>query len=204
MRRATIALALLVIAGVAALALVRGYGISAVTYRPIPFEAQTAKAVWRFLVPANVRTAANPVPPTADVLKEAREHWADHCATCHANDGSGDATIGRRVFPRAPDMRVAPTQALTDGELFYAIEQGIPWTAMPGWRTGEAEGERASWALVRFIRHLPSITPDEVREMEALNPQAPVNHQHEQEIDDFLKGGAPAPTPSPGRGRGGD
>jgi hypothetical protein len=39
--------------------------------------------------------------------------------------------IGRRVYPPVPDMREAPTQGLTDGELFYAIEQGIPWTAMP-------------------------------------------------------------------------
>jgi hypothetical protein len=85
-------------------------------------------------------------------------------------------------------LRARPTQALTDGELFYAIEQGIPWTAMPGWTTGTTDGERESWALVHFIRHLPSITSDELLEMERLNPRPPVNEDRERAIDDFLNG----------------
>jgi hypothetical protein len=79
--------------------------------------------------------------------------------------------------------------------LFYAIEQGIPWTAMPGWTTGTTEGEQESWALVRFIRHLPHVTRDELEEMERLNPKSPVNEEREKEIEDFLKG-----PPSTGRG----
>lgn len=104
-------------------------------------------------------------------------------------------TIGRRVYPRAPDMRAELTQRISDGELFYAIEQGIPWTAMPGWSTGTPEGEQESWTLVRFIRHLPSLTADELKDMERLNPKPPPNEQREQEIEDFLKG-------PPKRGRG--
>src|SRR5689334_19674444 len=117
----------------------RGAGISAVDHRPLPLEPRVAKVAWRHLVPAHIRDKQNPVPDTTDALKPAREHWADHCATCHANDGSGNSVIGRRVYPRAPDMRAEATQRLTDGELFYAIEHGIPWTAMPGWTTATAE-----------------------------------------------------------------
>jgi hypothetical protein len=94
--------------------------------------------------------------------------------------------MGQRVYPQTPDLRSARTQGLTDGELFYAIEQGIPWTAMPGWTTGTSEGEQESWALVRFMRHLPAITPDELKEMERLNPKPPPNPEHEREIEDFL------------------
>jgi hypothetical protein len=85
-------------------------------------------------------------------------------------------------------MRSAAGQRLTDGELFYAIEQGIPWTAMPGWGNGSSDGAQQSWALVRFIRHLPNLTPDEVKEMERLNPRPPPNEAREQDIDDFLTG----------------
>jgi hypothetical protein len=140
------------------------------------------------MVPREVQRAANPVPATPDVLNDARAHWADHCALCHDNDGRGDTPVGRRVYPRVPDLRSPATQGLTDGELFYAIEHGIPWTAMPGWTTSTHEGEMQSWALVRFIRHLPSITPAELREMERLNPKPPANSQQEKDIDDFLKG----------------
>lgn len=192
MRRLPIVLAALVAVLVGLVIWKRGAGISAVDGKPWPLEAAAAKAAWRFLVPPGVRDASNPVESTPAVLKDAREHWADHCALCHDNDGSGGTAVGRRVYPPPPDMRQTATQRLTDGELFYAIEQGIPWTAMPGWATGTAEGERESWALVRFIRHLPSLTPEEVSEMERLNPKAPPNEERERAIDDFLNGPAGA------------
>ena len=188
MRRRLIVLVVVAVTASAVFILIAGRGISAVHHRRWPLEPSLARASWRWLVPAATRNAKNPLPASAAELKSAREHWADHCATCHDNDGSGDTTIGRRVYPPVPDLRSPRTQDLTDGELFYAIEQGIPWTAMPGWTTGSADGERESWALVRFIRHLPAIRPDEISDMEKLNPKPPVNEEREKEIEDFLNG----------------
>ena len=102
--------------GVLGVVWIRGSGISAVRTRPGPLEERGAVAAWRFLVPADARLAVNPVAVTTDMLKDARAHWADHCATCHDNDGSGDTAIGGRVYPRAPDMRGPRTQSLTDPE----------------------------------------------------------------------------------------
>ena len=64
-------------------------------------------------------------------MTDARAHFADHCAICHANDGSGDTPIGRALWPKAPDMRLRETQDLSDGELFWIIENGIRFTGMP-------------------------------------------------------------------------
>jgi mono/diheme cytochrome c family protein len=174
-------------AGVAiALVLFKGAGIGA-RRDPLFLETSVARAAWRWLVPARIRDTANPVPASAETLKAGRDHFADHCAICHGNDGSGGTMVGRRVYPPSPDLRTARTQNLTDGELFYAIQQGIPWTAMPAW-AGDAEGERESWQLVRFIRHLPEITADELKEMETLNPSTPADRARDREIDDFLSG----------------
>lgn len=192
MRRLFRIVILLIAAAVVAIAVLRGRGISA-RRTPASLEPWFARASWRWLVPSTVRTATNPVPNTQETLKDAREHWADHCATCHANDGSGDTPVGRRVYPPAPDLRLPETQDLTDGELFYAIEQGIPWTAMPGWSTGTDDGARLSWQLVRFVRHLPSIGAEELHEMEQLNPKSQSDVQRERDIEDFLKGGAKPP-----------
>ena len=170
-----------------ALIFVRGAGISA-RRDGWPLEERVATAAWRFMIPRAIRDAANPVPNTPDVRQRGLEHWADHCATCHGNDGSGNSTIGQRTYPRAPDMRLPATQRLTDGELFYAIEQGIPWTAMPAWSTGTAEGERDSWELVRFIRHLPALTPADLTAMEQFNPKSPAQRKRDQAIDEFLRG----------------
>lgn len=180
-----------ILAGVIAITLlvfVRGMGISA-RREPPAIEKRLARAGWRFLVPGDIRDATNPTPNTPDVLEAGLEHFADHCAICHANNGSGDTPIGRRIYPPAPDMRLPATQTLTDGELFYAIEEGIPFTGMPGWKTGTKEGALESWHLVRFIRHLPSVTPEELTRMEALNPRTPAEEARDREIEEFLRGG---------------
>jgi len=135
----------------------------------------------------------NPVPNSEQAIAEGREHFADHCASCHANDGGGNTEMGRGLYPRAPDMRLAATQDLSDHQLFYIIENGIRLTGMPGWSTGTPEGEEASWRLVHFIRRLPKLTPEEIEEMEALNPKSPAEVRQHIEEERFLKGEDPPP-----------
>jgi mono/diheme cytochrome c family protein len=153
-----------------------------------PLEERAARAVRSFLMPSAMRNAVNPVPASPEVIRSGMEHFADHCATCHANDGSGQTALGKAMSPRAPDMRRNPTQAMTDGELFCDIENGIPFSGMAAWGTGTADGERSTWELVRFIRHLPQITDDEVRHMADLNPKSTADEKRRKDIDDFLSG----------------
>ena len=155
---------------------------------PSSVEASLARGMRRLATSSTVRSMANPVEPTPAVLQDARAHFADHCAVCHANNGSGDTAIGRSLYPRAPDMRAEATQALTDGELFSIIENGIRLTGMPAWSTGTPEGERASWALVHFVRRLPSLTEDEIQEMESLNPKGAEEWRADEEARRFLAG----------------
>ena len=99
--------------------------------QPSAFEAFVARRMRSFSAPIRARTARNPIPLTAEVLAEGRAHFADHCATCHGNDGSGQTEIGQHLYPKAPDMRLPDTQRLTDGELFSIIHNGIRLTGMP-------------------------------------------------------------------------
>jgi mono/diheme cytochrome c family protein len=168
-------------------------GVSA---RPQPsaLEAITARTVRGIAIRARVRGVTNPVPASADVIAEGRDHFADHCAVCHGNDGSGNTEMGRGLFPRAPDMRLPATQNLSDAELFYIIENGVRLTGMPGWATGTKEGETSSWHLVHFIRHLPALTDEDIEHMESLNPKSPEEIRQEIEAEKFLQGGDVTPT----------
>lgn len=157
-------------------------------------EETLAMAVRRLATPRSARTQPNPVEPTAAALEGALEHWADHCAACHANDGSGQTEMGRSFYPPSPDMRAARTQSLTDGELFSIIENGIRLTGMPAWGTGTLEGERESWALVHFIRRLPNLTAADIERMEGLNPQSPAKFREAEEARFFLEGMTEAPA----------
>jgi len=138
-------------------------------------------------LPSNAAARTNPAANTLQILAEARDHWADHCALCHANDGSGDTQMGRNLYPPAPDMRQESTQKKTDGELFFIIQNGIRLTGMPAWG-GSAHDEEDSWKLVRFIRHLPQLTFEEKKSMEKLNPKGPEDRKEEEEEEKFLNG----------------
>jgi len=96
--------------------------------------------------------------------------------------------LGKSLYPPAPDMRLPATQQLTDGELFYIIQNGIRLTGMPAWGTGTAKDEEDSWKLVHFIRHLPQIMLEEKKAMEKLNPKSADEIAEEQEEERFLRG----------------
>ena len=198
MRKRTLLLLLTAagVAGIAAFGLVsirRGFSARD---NPSWVETIVARTTRSMAVPAGAKRLKNPIPNTPDNLAEARAHFADHCATCHANNGSGDTEIGKNLYPKAPDMRLPQTQHLTDGELYYTIHNGIRLTGMPAW--GSAEKDEDSWELVLFIRHLPQLTAAEEREMQALNPQGRGEKQEELDEEQFLNEGGPgnqAPKP---------
>jgi len=189
-RRAKIGfgVALLVLASAGGgVALLLWHGFSA-REQPAAIEAFVARRLRRLAIPQSARGAVNPVAATPNVLADARAHFADHCAICHANDGSGNTEIGKGLYPKAPDMRGRDTQALSDGELFYIIHNGIRFTGMPAWGARDPTEDRQSWELVHFIRHLPRLTEGELAEMRTLNLSGRQEAAEEEEIEKFLQG----------------
>jgi mono/diheme cytochrome c family protein len=182
----------LALGAIGAVAYLKQTGLSA---RPAPGPVETAvvRRLRAWAAPAEYRNLKNPVLANGESIRNGLAHFADHCAVCHANDGSGDTEMGRGLFPRAPDMRAAATQSLSDGELFYIIEHGVRFTGMPAWSTGTLEGEEASWHLVNFLRHLSDLTPAELEEMAAMNPRPPADIRQEIEAERFLRGEDVAP-----------
>ncbi len=157
---------------------------------PTTLEAFVARKVRMMAIPRKAKSQKNPLATTPELLTEARHHFADHCAICHGNDGRGNTTIGRNLYPKAPDMRLPATQNLTDGELYYIIHNGIRLTGMPAWGEEHAKDED-SWKLVVFIRHLPKLTLEEERDLEQYNPKSAAERAEEEEEEKFLEGGNP-------------
>ena len=175
-----------------------GSGVSA-KEQPGAVEEFLATRVRNMAIARRAKSLTNPVEYSGEVIAEGRAHFADHCAVCHANNGSGNTDMGRGLWPKVPDMRLAGTQNLSDGELFWIIENGVRFTGMPAWSTGTKEGETASWHLVHFVRRLPRITPEEIADMDARNPRSPQEIRQEIEEERFLSGDGPAaaqPSPS--------
>ena len=161
---------------------------------PTALEVIMARKARHMALPKSARALRNSVPASAENLREGRLHFADHCAICHGNDGSCDTMMGSGLYPKPPDLRLSETQNLSDGELFWIIENGVRFTGMPAFSSRHSSPED-TWKLVQFIRHLPQLTEDERVEMEKYNPKGPDDRMEEQEENDFLNGATPAPQP---------
>ena len=156
---------------------------------PTAAEAFIARRLRHLAIPRNARGLTNPVQTGPEVLSRAMAHFADHCAACHGNDGRGETLIGRGLYPKPPDMTAAATQQLTDGELYYIIENGVRFTGMPAFGEGAGNDRNTeSWDLVHFIRRLRSITEDEVAAMKKMNPKSPMELEREERMRKFLQG----------------
>ena len=196
MKRGTLILLVLVIAALGAGFVAYSFlhnGVSAKA-TPSPLEVMMARKARHMALPSSARALTNPVPASAENLREGRLHFADHCAICHGNDGSCDTMMGSGLYPKPPDLRLEETQKLSDGELFWIIENGVRFTGMPAF-SGHHSAPEDTWKLVQFIRHLPQLTADERMEMEKYNPKGPDDLTEEQQEDDFLNGATPAPKP---------
>jgi mono/diheme cytochrome c family protein len=187
-------LLLLVIAGLGAMAYLKtsAQGFSA-RARPTILEKEVADFARDLAMPASAKTMKSPIPASAEVLAEGRAHFADHCAVCHGNNGRGQTMLGAGLYPKPPDLRAEDTQSMSDGELFYTIENGIRLSGMPAF--GGNDSASATWKLVDFIRHLPQLSAPEELEMERLNPKGPDEVREEMEEEQFLNGN-PQAVPS--------
>ncbi|MGH7673598.1 MAG: c-type cytochrome, partial [Gemmatimonadales bacterium] len=79
--------------------------------------------------------------------KQVYQKW---CAGCHGDAGAGDGEAARYMLPRPRDFTgaiyqirsTASGELPTDVDLMRAIDEGLPGTAMPGWKTRLSARER--------------------------------------------------------------
>ncbi|MGH9365647.1 MAG: c-type cytochrome [Thermoanaerobaculia bacterium] len=195
-RAALVLVVLAALGGLAVLVDLLNHGLST-RRQPRAPEVFLARRLRHLAIPRGARDLRNPVPASPEIVNEAMAHFADHCASCHGNDGKGQTEIGKNLYPKAPDMTTLDTQRISDGELFYIIKNGVRFTGMPAWGDDSPESDRDSWKLVHFIRHLPKITETELSEMETMNPVSPAELKEREEEARFLEGKKDSPPAIP-------
>lgn len=80
------------------------------------------------------------------------------CAGCHGVDGTGNGPAAGYMLPRPRDFTTARYQIRTtasgemptDADLMRVIDDGMPGTAMPGWRDALSQTERQN--LVGYLK----------------------------------------------------
>lgn len=141
---------------------------------PSSLEARVAMAAYDRSTPERYEKMQNPVAAHGINLVEAGGHYQEHCAVCHGDDGSGKPKFHGIMNPRPTDLRSDETQSMSDGELYWVIKNGVRWSGMPAFGKPGDEDEHA-WKMVAYVRHLPKLTPDELREV-LQKTEEPMNH----------------------------
>jgi mono/diheme cytochrome c family protein len=91
-------------------------------------------------------------------------HFHTMCRLCHGAPGEGPLDFTMGLYPRPPLFPSKDVQQdLTDAQLYWIIKHGFKMTGMPSF--GVSYSEEDLWAIVAFIRRLPTLSPQEYQAM---------------------------------------
>lgn len=142
------------------------------TRSPSRVERVFARRVRDMGIPAAEKSRKNPLKAISQNLRDGRNLFTARCEDCHGQNASGLTPMGQSLYPRVPDLRAAPTQNLTDGEIHYIIENGVELTGMPAWSTGHEVENSDGWKLVLYIRSLGPLSSTEKAKQAQTEPSA--------------------------------
>jgi len=121
------------------------------------------------VIVASVAAAPVPRPPSLVPLQDTTKGKAVYvkwCTGCHGDAGAGDGAGAREMLPRPRDFTgaiykirtTASGQLPTDADLLRAIDEGLPGSAMPGWKGRLADRERRD--VMAYIKTFSSFFAD--------------------------------------------
>lgn len=98
------------------------------------------------------------LPQLLPAQQEGKALYDKWCAGCHGEDGKGGGPAATWMLPRPRDFTLALYQIRTtasgalptDADIRHVIDEGMPGTAMPGWKTHLSDAERDQ--LVTYLK----------------------------------------------------
>ena len=136
----------------------------AATKPPGKLEEALARFALNRAVARRAPKASNPLPASAEVLRDGLAHYRENCAQCHGAPGVEASEAGQGLNPPAPDLTLPRVQKRPDGELYWIVANGIRMTGMPAFQPTHKEKE--IWEIVAFLRHLDALTAEEERALQ--------------------------------------
>lgn len=79
-----------------------------------------------------------------------------HCVQCHGAPGVAPEPFALGLTPLATPLQRTGLER-TPAQIYWVVRYGIKMTGMPAWEFRMTEEDL--WAVVAFVRHLPSLAP---------------------------------------------
>jgi mono/diheme cytochrome c family protein len=103
------------------------------------------------LAPVPAEYAGRKNPLGAEAATVGAKVFQTNCQMCHGPQGHGDGPAGESLDPKPKNLAELQTNA-GDDFLFWRISEGVPGTAMVGWK--QILREEQIWQVISFIRTL--------------------------------------------------
>jgi mono/diheme cytochrome c family protein len=108
---------------------------------------------YRQTIPVSAGTDLdNPVSADAGAVQRAEGLYRELCLQCHGEGGLGVATDDPEHTHAGSNLLDPRTQNQRDGDLYWAITNGVAGTEMPAYDAALTDQER--WELVAYLRSL--------------------------------------------------
>ena len=120
-----------------------------------PGRAETDVAQWsKKHITVKGKDDRNPLPDSAQTLKDGKEAFGHYCIVCHGLDGQNTGVpFAANLSPPVPSLAAKEVQGYSDGQLKWIIENGIAPSGMPA--SHGILNDDEMWSIVVFLRHLP-------------------------------------------------
>ncbi len=153
---ALLAAALLGLGGAAAFVWIGVYDISVTAQ-----HTQPVYSLLKFAMDRSVGLRARDIEPPpnledARVLRTGAACYRDACLQCHGGPGTPPDGIGLSMQP-LPGPLIDAADRWHERELYWITRHGVKMTGMPAWE--HRLGEDELWAVVAFVKRLPSYSP---------------------------------------------
>ena len=120
-----------------------------------PGRAETDVAQWtKKHITVKGKDNRNPLPDSAQTVKDGKEAFGHYCIVCHGLDGQNTGVpFAANLSPPVPSLASKEVQGYSDGQLKWIIENGIAPSGMPASKGILSDVEM--WKIVAYLRHLP-------------------------------------------------
>jgi mono/diheme cytochrome c family protein len=102
--------------------------------------------------PSDYAARTNPLELTVELLDDGKRIFTRECMVCHGDAGRGHGPYRQGLKPSPPDFGDGSYGDYSDLDYFWRVSEGVPWTAMPAWKTQYSEEDR--WKVVHYIRSI--------------------------------------------------
>jgi mono/diheme cytochrome c family protein len=107
------------------------------------------------------------VPPSLqgnELIDRGFRHFNETCRLCHGGPGIKPLEFTKGLYPRPPRFPSKDVQQdMSDAQLYWIVKHGLKMTGMPSF--GVTYSDEDIWAIVAFVRRLPTLSPQEYEAM---------------------------------------